>query len=332
MNKNFHYGVIRVLCEKAGLTSKDSQVIAYASQYVDNCVKQDYISIRVEGFPYSPEWQELFNRDSCEFWPVQTSHKDADIIRSFNPKVSRKIWSAFHMVPTEIITQENISDKDVFITKENGPVAQALVNNAVDSIAKSRNMNHGIVGNKELIKLGIALHSFADSWAHDDFSGIKDHRNQKKETQIRAKGQWKNVVNPGTFEIGHAFGSAPDDPVVWRYQNVNNGDYIEKDNVSRFLECAEIIYQLLCRITEHEDPFSDIEKRIKRGIESGETSYFFPEIKFYYDKNEWKDKAIKFNQSKTKAGRNKWVYDFGGDMKWFYFQLEALNQRKYIGV
>jgi len=36
MKKDFHYSVIKILSEKAGFEAEDAQIIAHASQYVDD--------------------------------------------------------------------------------------------------------------------------------------------------------------------------------------------------------------------------------------------------------------------------------------------------------
>lgn len=46
MQKDFHYCMIRVLSEKAGIKPEEAQIIAYASQYVDDAVEHQEVMIK----------------------------------------------------------------------------------------------------------------------------------------------------------------------------------------------------------------------------------------------------------------------------------------------
>ena len=75
-------------------------------------------------------------------------------------------------------------------------------------------------------------------------------------------------------------------------------------------------------------PTNSKKKKFKKYVE------VFPEVEFDYDHNEWRKAAMKkgyFNFGDYYAeDYKKLVCKFNNDMKWYYFHLEALNQRKFV--
>jgi|GEM_PF-2124969 len=328
MKKLFHYYLTKVLAEKAGLTSKDAQILAYATQYVDDSFF--YNKLHLNGFPGWAEYKSLKMSDDV-FCPVQTSHDTFDILRDLDPKICQEVWTGFHMVPNDRIARTTNPEVKLksYITKENGKKVNQLVDEAIRQLEATTNPNPDHT--RALIKLGIALHAFADSWAHDDFSGIHDARNHKLENDIWHEGTWKQDVSLGTVEIGHALSSAPDVTVKWRYKNPGDSIYIVKDNLDRFLDCAEKIYLKLVGFTKTGPDFKDIRTQIKNCLKFGNPEEVYPDIRFKYNKEEWFRAAIKFNLDETRSKKKKfWVYDFAGDWKWFYYQIEAYAQRESV--
>lgn len=322
MNQRFHYEIVRVLGEKAGFAAGDAQVIAYSSQFVDDASHENRFYLN--GFVNQPVFRAFYNQESRLFNPIQTGHKDIQNLEAFDPGEQRSVLVPFHFVPDEKIEAEQ---KRSFLTKEDGALAKSLAGRAVDELKSAAAADR----TQKLIKLGIALHSYADSWAHDDFAGINYGFNKKRDCQVSILGKWKDDTRAGTFNIGHAFSRSPDlMHVNWRYKNAGGDRYVGKDNPVRFLDAAEKIFGLLASASQSQIPFSLVKEDVRTALIFGNPREVFTDVNFDYSMTDWRNSAIRFNLLETRSSRSHWVYDFQGDMKWFWFQLEAYNQREFV--
>lgn len=322
MNQTFHYEIVRVLGEKAGFPAGEAQIIAYASQFVDDATHENRFYLN--GFGDQPAYRALYDPASRLFKPVQTGHEAIQNLEAFDPQEQRNVLAAFHFVPFDKIAADQ---KKNYLTKENGPLARSLATLAADEVKSSTASSR----TQKLIRLGIALHSFADCWAHDDFAGIDYGYNKKRDCQVLILGRWKDDTRAGTFSIGHAFSRSPDlSSVKWRYKNAGDDHPKTKDNPSRFLEAAENIFGVLSQASQGGVPFTDIKEDVQTALIFGVPREVFTDMNFQYSKSEWRNSAIRLNLSETRDSRSHWVYDFQGDLKWFWYQLEAYNQREFI--
>lgn len=332
MQIDFHYNTIRILTEKVGFSSEDAQIIAYASQYIDDAV--DHKKMNVEG--HLDILSKRFAGNT--FDPICTAHKGLQFIKAFKEGVQNKIYIPFHFLP-------NFDDKDDFIVKSNGKASKKLVQSAVVELSKSQGEKRIM----NLIRLGIALHTYADSWAHQNFSGRHNPtENNIGKIELFKDGKWERIARLKQFEynslpdIGHAeAASYPDQShLKWRFVKEANNQLYERDNTELFLEAAEQILVLLKGVsalsfwpvikTKLRECFSyqpdSIEDKFKKFQE------VFPEIGFYYDENQWREEALSaVNRTKlVKVIDDRNHYVLGSDKKWFYFHLVALEQREYI--
>ncbi len=336
MQIDFHYNTIRVIMEKIGFLPEDAQIIAYASQYVDDAV--DHEEMEVNGH------LEILSRRFTEnsFNPVCTAHRGLQFLKGFKEAVQNKIYIPFHFLPD----LENLKDKSSsFLVKPNGNLAKSLVVLAKTELSKStgeqRIMN--------LIRLGIALHTYADTWAHQDFSGRHSHdENDVDEIELFKAGKYEKISVFSKMEydafpdIGHAeVNNFPDKSYLkWRYKKANSSDFFERDNSRIFLKAAEHIIDLFIGVNKLD--IDDLKNRLFECF-SFETDNLedkfnkfrqvFPEIGFYYDEYQWRNEALEIMQkSKLKEllkDKNP-AYVLGSDKKWFYFHFAAQEQRAYV--
>jgi hypothetical protein len=144
MNAEFHYYSVYFLCLRAGLPEGRCGNIAFASQYVDNAILA--YEIDDEGFPYRTQVTQNYI-----FWDEETL---------------KGIYLPFHFVPGEL---------------------EAARRERVDGAASRWTVTPGSPLAKELLvaalksgddfRIGIALHAFADTWAHQHFSGRTEEGN-----------------------------------------------------------------------------------------------------------------------------------------------------------
>ncbi len=333
MQLDFHYCTIRILAEKAGFSAEDAQIISYASQYIDDAV--DHEKMYIDG-----SLDILLSRfTENTFDPICTAHKGLQFINGYNQGVQNKIYIPFHFLPD----LENSLDMNV---TQNCRLSLKLVNKALVELCKGvgeqRIMN--------LIRLGITLHTYADSWAHQNFSGKHNPKaNDIRDITLFKNGKWETIPFLTRLEynslpdIGHAeAASYPDQShLKWSYVRVSDGKTYIRDNTLLFLDAAEHIFNLLKGKVKDEIWFEikdklfeclsfeaeSVEEKIKK------FQSIFPEIGFFYDEKQWrKDALLTVKRSKlySVVKDNKHLFELGSDKKWFYFHYAALEQREYI--
>lgn len=149
MQKDFHYYTIYVLCRGAGIKPKASRRIAYASQYTDDA-KHAHILKFTGG--------ELFAQE-------RTAHEFISI-SIFSKRVQLPIFAAFHFLPGDLYEREAKYDPPKFrermICTPDSDTSRELL--------KKVKINHDSPFAQHA--LGIALHTYADTFAHQNFSGL----------------------------------------------------------------------------------------------------------------------------------------------------------------
>jgi hypothetical protein len=144
MNAEFHYYAVCFLCLRAGLPERRSVDIAFASQYVDNAILA--YEIDDEGRPYTTQVTQNY-----VFWDEATL---------------RDIYLPFHFIPGEIAKagSERIDGAaSRWTVTPDSPLAKELL------VAALRTGDD--------FRIGIALHAYADGWAHQHFSGRTERCN-----------------------------------------------------------------------------------------------------------------------------------------------------------
>lgn len=350
MQKDFHYCIIKILAEKAGFESDEAQIIAYASQYVDDAVEHQ--KIRIKNLPN--EISSTYPRvDHEEFDPICTAHKGIQyIIGGISKEAQRKVYISFHFIPSEEYVGKGAYS---FCAIPNGRLAGNLVGAAINELKKSKGKGKE-KRTQNLIKLGIALHSFSDTWSHQKFSGRKSMKdNNIERIEIFKDGNFESfffsnqpLLNKfwSFFPIGHGEAySIPDfSHIKWKYEHDFTGIPYERDNTSFFLEAANVIFSMLSEASEKLTNWKNYVNRIKEclcfptdSIKEKFKRYneLFPEVKnLNYNEDEWKSLALKgdvFNWIDFDKDDYALVkYTYNGDLKWFYFHVEALKQREYV--
>ncbi|MCD6327619.1 hypothetical protein J7M28_08710 [bacterium] len=90
--------------------------------------------------------------------------------------VQRKVFMPFHFLPSRRASEDGQSPFPLdYPVSRNGEMARAIVDDAL------RERDADI----RLFQLGIALHSFADTWSHEGFSGRRARENDIGGIRIR---------------------------------------------------------------------------------------------------------------------------------------------------
>jgi len=315
MQRDFHYNAIKTLAQLAGIDAEEAEIIAYASEYVDDAIYHSEINLE---FTSELNFERIADKT---FNPICTAHRGIQRVKAINHDVQLKVYVAFHFIP------DIKNDEVYYITQPNNELSKLLINNALDEL----NNSTGELRIQKLIKLGIAIHSFSDTWAHQNFSGRYCHdENDIKDIEIM-KGSdwipissWESLQSMAMPDIGHAEAkNLPDlSHLKWRYTKVANENLIIRDNTLIFMQASNEIFNIFKKISNSDEDWSFHDFRFlqcfNKKTENLDEKIVnfknkFPEIDFIYDENRWMNSALE----------NK-------DKKWFYFHIEALNQRKYI--
>jgi len=342
MQQDFHYNTIKVICEKVGLTPAEAQLVAYASQFIDDATIHD--SIKISGVKTSyPRY------DGEEFDPVCTAHRGIQFIKGLYKSVQRRIYIPFHFIPYDRYEKKGKFD---YLTYPNGKLARELVQRALKFIVH----NTGNKRHRALIKLGIALHTYADTWAHQGFSGRQSTLdNDIGNIHIYRNGEWDKIglIKQLEFnllpDIGHAEAWLyPDQShLIWKYDCAFRKKTVTRNNTEIFLDAAKHIFEILAEglgTTVDCQPFLEKFKQcFSLQTDDLHQKYdmfklMFPEVKFHYSETEWRNKAIVAGEHEhteqpgvsIQEDLTQKKFRFNSDRKWFYFHMEALKQRNWV--
>ena len=213
MNIEFHYYILHFLANQAGFEEEDARIIAHSSQFVDHNI----ISYRIDvgGSSYI-----TFPTQNYGFW---------------DESFPRDVYIPFHFFPgdPEYAGSRRADRKSNPLNcTPNSPAVKELLVSAL----KTRN----------LYRVGIALHTYADSWAHQNFTGLLENWNAIDQRSI-------------VPAIGHAqaFRKPDNLDVVWQDQRLNP-DLRKINNRKRVFAAAKMIYKFLCTYNRRDFSDSDL--------------------------------------------------------------------------
>lgn len=227
MNIDFHYGMIYVVARLAGLDNKRAETVAHACQYVDDST--------------TPGILEFTGGESYERFA--SAHAMNDFKNAVN-KEDKVVWAPFHFLPAG--QGDTLEEKSV--CKPDSEIAKQMVRRAIE----------GREANNALQRLGISLHVYVDTWAHQGFTGTISRNNKvtslegddydQKTWFGKVKEKFgaieKTVVSEILDDIsGLGHGAAlhfPDMPwAKWKYTN-GYGKPIERNNLPDFVQAADM--------------------------------------------------------------------------------------------
>ncbi len=330
MQQDFHFYCIAVLARAAGFAKEEALTIAYSSQYTDDSTEGEPIHV-----------------GEMIFDPVRTAHKG---LKAYKWSVQKRVFLAFHFIPAKPIE----TPQDTFCSMPGSKFAQMLLNHACRERSKRLRP----------YRIGVALHTYSDSWAHQYFSGREHKENNVEGIYIKKGNKWRHLFLENIYLdllpcIGHGqAGYFPDRSYLhWKYTRKSSNEVVERDNTSEFLDAAKIIYDYLgdCLIGIPDGPIpwsmikDDIEGLLFNPEKNEEKrfdkwrakfGYLFEPIKFDYDKNLWRNEAlqpdktedVEWDDYKPDEFRKLEFKMIPGFYKtpWVKFHRAALKQRHYV--
>jgi hypothetical protein len=227
MNIDFHYGVVYIVARVGGMTPSQALTVAHACQYVDDATTPGIL--RFQG-------GETFER-------FATAHKTFDYANTENDQ-NRLVWAPFHFLPAG----EGATLDEKAVCRADSAVAREVVRRAI----RQRSTEMG------LHRLGVTLHTYVDTWAHQGFAGIESPGNRvhSLEAQDCTRTGWLENLTLAmqhlvqhveadvltlALPVGH--GAAlhyPDQPwAKWHYIDGRNM-FIQRHNLPEFVEAADM--------------------------------------------------------------------------------------------
>lgn len=232
MQIDFHHAVTYVCARLAGFDDPAAATIAYAAQYVDDATNGGLIRF---------DNGALFRR-------ISSAHKLFDY-RNFQTLANYQVWLPFHFLPGNGNLPAGQDPPGGFIEKlicrANSPIAQELVD---DCICRNQVPY-------ALHRLGITMHVYADTWAHQGFAGVnhqvneaKDLVNGEEHEDVHVLEKLKSFFIGEALPLGHgAVLGNPDKPFLrWGYVN-GRGEVIRRDNTQDFLSAIDAMFQVMQR-------------------------------------------------------------------------------------
>ncbi len=185
MNISFHYFTVKTLARKAGFNEKDAQQIATFSQYID-----DYNAYAYRRYSNIPDWAKVAPYDMYipslinpfNFNPVTTGFWDwVDLVTLVTPRSQKFTVSPFHFIPHTHASMKENDNRAVPATLNDGSIISKQIN-----VAKTEFMNAVTDADKAnaLMLIGSRLHTFADTYAHQLFSGYNEKCNNAVLVQV----------------------------------------------------------------------------------------------------------------------------------------------------
>lgn len=310
-----------MLASHAGYGDDEAIVIATASQYVDHAT---------ESFPIKFD-------DGRIVETTMTAHYH---LQAFKPSVQKKVFMCFHF-PPEGRTAVDGKPAFSYRTRENSGIVNGLLHQIMTD--KNRGTYDHLEANHKvpfyLYRLGIAMHTLADSWSHMSFTGRHNRENdvgniwfkQGEKFKRQTINDWKWDIAPA---IGHLeCGNYPDQPfrvmkydlydirakkfrtrartnpakfknaartcLKWLNQFKGTGGAAAWDEKKPAMKCVDLLIK-----TKKEEAADRIEKLKNRKLFNDHFGKLF-DGENDYQRNRWRDEAIIPKEPKDPWGETK---------------------------
>ena len=318
MDIEFHYFMTHLIALRAGFQPEDAFKIAYASQYTDD--NENVYKIEGGSEPY-------FNLIS----------QTMDITKPQEERL--RIYPAFHFCPG--------TPKEMFEQSPSRRDGKYHLLTTIPDNSNAKKIFGNAMSSRNLYRIGIGAHMYADTFCHRDFAGWKDEFNWTR-LDGPVSGLW-SALGPA---IGHALAMhAPDIPsLVWEDTRLTS-KYREKKNKEQILAAAGNIFDFFCKNTKP-DNAETIKKRLlgDLGAAIGEEAETDSEDRVTartdnyktllggkyreYRKADWFNAAIDSQIDPHTVGTSNVTYDYtwkGDYLKsdWFQFQ-EAVKAHQTV--
>lgn len=225
-----HHALTYIAARLAGFGHAGAATIAYCAQYVDDATNSGLIAFD----------------NGAMYKRIASAHRMLDH-RNLDALANHRVWIPFHFLPGNAGLPAGKNPTGSFVNKlvckPDSPVARDMLKACVRDHDKPYGLH----------RLGIAMHVYADTFAHQEFAGVNHSINEVDDLSSEMKKKDKSFFTKmasyflsDAFPLGH--GAAldyPDQPyLVWQYKNGEKPPrLIERNNPEIFFEAVE----MMCR-------------------------------------------------------------------------------------
>lgn len=163
MKVDAHYYAVLAFARASGFKKESAQQLAYASQFVDDAIINHIV---ISGNRRGVQHDTIEGKPS--FFGMATCHAYTRV-KTFNYYAMINNTCAFHFVPD--CKGPNFPKR--LQCKEESPVIKAILKDALKS--------------DDVVRFGMVLHPYADTFSHQGFSGLLSKVNDIKECEPRSK-------------------------------------------------------------------------------------------------------------------------------------------------
>jgi hypothetical protein len=266
MEKDFHYYLTYAMAELTEM--KHPEVIAYACQFVDDNNEGQF---SLDGEDVS--FPEKIRAGGGNYYPVMTQSLSP---KSLDPYVQKYVYIPFHFLPGDNNVRNKKGESNPLSTTPDSLNAQSIFSSALAS------------DNPYLI--GIAVHTYADTWSHQNFTGMQEEWN--------AVYPWYNVFKSIVPNIGHAEAGHSPDVISESWIDYRFGKTMIS-NKERAIKAVEKSYQAFQSKTGKGTPWTDVKACFENIINADDYDERIGLIRGLlgagipsYSKNVWIDAAL----------------------------------------
>lgn len=219
-----HHTLTYVVARYAGIDHKTAEKVAYAAQYVDEATNDSEVHF---------DNGAMFNR-------IVSAHKMLDY-RNTQALANQKVWIPFHFLPGNSGFSAGVVPEGSFINRLICIPDSQVSRDMLRMVAKHWDQPYATQ------LMGVAMHVYADTFAHQGFAGVIHEVNEVQNIESTSTGLLQSyqdkILSYSLSEsspLGHGAAlSFPDRPYTsWTYIN-GLGKVVDRDNTKIFLDAAD---------------------------------------------------------------------------------------------
>lgn len=230
MQIDFHHAVVYILARLAGFDHSECSTVAYASQYVDDATNRGTI---------------VFD-NGRRYAHIASAHEVLDLYDNCNVKEDCDVWVPFHFLPGNNGAAAGEALELPIIQRllctPDSPVAADMRDGCLQARGQQNSLH----------RLGITTHTYADTWAHQRFAGLRHSINSASDVQLEQKYNTKEFLDilaaalmSSLVKVGHAaLQTYPDMPFLRFTYKDSFGKVVNRDNPAEFMVACRRIFNL----------------------------------------------------------------------------------------
>jgi hypothetical protein len=310
MDINYHYFAVKAIACKSGFAKDEAQMIATYSQFVDDF--DLYIYIWLDEVPEYARYLAKKVIRGYFFNPVTTGFDGLKQVLLVKEKNQNWILTPYHFIPERRIKQLlNRCDWCVTPARMDTPsLITEMLKKAKETLITDKQSDRKV----HLMRIGMLLHTFADTYAHQNFSGywgwenhsyiekVIDNIDNKDITSSYNPGRYKELPSIGHTNVSHA----PDDSNVTfdireklYEEDKKYSLYYSRSNTVEYLTASREIMNFLRSCLKlppiEEREWNEFSKLLSKGFLTAQKDVtrlkehwesIFPTMSFHYKKDE----------------------------------------------